>query len=87
MTQLQAARAEELSSGFKGEVLLPGDDAYENARQIWNAMVDKRPAVIARCAAVSDVVRAVTSRGTTGSCSPSAAAGTTSPAAPCATTV
>jgi hypothetical protein len=59
MTQLQAARAEELSSGFKGEVLLPGDDAYENARQIWNAMVDKRPAVIARCAAVSDVVRAV----------------------------
>jgi FAD/FMN-containing dehydrogenase len=59
MTQLQAKKIEELKVGFKGEVLLPSDSAYEGARRIWNAMIDKRPAVIARCAATSDVVRAV----------------------------
>jgi len=50
---------DELKSGFEGEVLLPRDDGYDRARQIWNAMIDKRPALIVRCAAVSDVVRAV----------------------------
>jgi FAD/FMN-containing dehydrogenase len=48
-----------LKDGFGGEVLTPADDGYESARQIWNAMIDKRPAVIARCATTSDVVRAV----------------------------
>jgi hypothetical protein len=37
-----------LKRGFKGEILLPSDSAYENARKIWNGMIDKRPAVIAR---------------------------------------
>jgi FAD/FMN-containing dehydrogenase len=50
---------DELKSRFAGEILLPRDGAYESARQIWNAMIDKRPAVIARCATVSDVVHAV----------------------------
>ena len=59
MTRLQATEITELASGFEGEILRPGDDAYDGARQIWNAMVDKHPAVIARCASVSDVVRAV----------------------------
>jgi FAD/FMN-containing dehydrogenase len=59
MTQLQATGIAELSSGFEGEILRSGDDGYDGARQIWNAMIDKRPAVIARCASVSDVVRAV----------------------------
>ena len=59
MTTLQARKIEELKGGFKGEILLPGDGAYESARKIWNAMIDKRPAVIARCATTSDVVRAV----------------------------
>ena len=59
MTNLQARKIEELKGGFKGEILLPSDDAYEGARRIWNAMVDKRPAVIARCATTSDVVRGV----------------------------
>ena len=57
--ELQATKIEELKNGFKGEILLPGDDAYESARKIWNAMIDKRPALIARCATTSDVVRAV----------------------------
>ena len=59
MTNLEARKIEELKRGFKGEILLPSDGAYESARKIWNAMIDKRPAVIARCATTSDVVRGV----------------------------
>ncbi|MGC2063625.1 MAG: FAD-binding oxidoreductase [Thermodesulfovibrionales bacterium] len=59
MTNLQAGKIEELKVGFKGEILLPSDGAYESTRKIWNAMIDKRPAVIARCATTSDVVRGV----------------------------
>ena len=59
MTNLQARKIEELKGGFKGEILLPGDGAYESAREIWNAMIDKRPAIIARCATTADVVRGV----------------------------
>ena len=59
MTNLQSGKIEELKGAFEGEILLPSDGAYDSARQIWNAMIDKRPAVIARCATTSDVVRAV----------------------------
>jgi len=59
MTTLQARKIEELKNGFTGEILRPSDGAYESARKIWNAMIDKRPAVIARCATTSDVVRGV----------------------------
>jgi len=59
MTELQAAKLKELKGTFRGAVLLPGDNAYESARKIWNAMIDKHPAVILRCAATSDVVLAV----------------------------
>jgi FAD/FMN-containing dehydrogenase len=48
-----------LRRGFEGEVLLPGEGDYEQARQVWNAMVDRRPAIIARCASPSDVAAAV----------------------------
>jgi FAD/FMN-containing dehydrogenase len=59
MTTLKSTDLERLQNGFAGDLLLPSSDAYEGARKIWNAMVDKRPAIIARCAGVSDVVRAV----------------------------
>ena len=63
MTNLQATKLEErinkLAAGFAGQILLPGNDAYESARRIWNAMIDRRPALIARCATASDVARAV----------------------------
>jgi len=59
MMNLHATRIDGLKADFKGEILLPGDGGYDSARQIWNAMVDKRPAVIARCATTSDVVRGV----------------------------
>ena len=59
MTKLQATKLKELKGNFSGAILLPGDKAYESARQIWNAMIDKHPALILRCATTSDVVRAV----------------------------
>jgi FAD/FMN-containing dehydrogenase len=59
MAEVQASKIEDFRSGFKGEILLPKDGAYENARKIWNGMIDKRPAIIARCTNTADVVRAV----------------------------
>src|ERR1051326_4509147 len=59
MTRLQATKIEELKNSSKGEILLPSDNGCENARKIWNAMIDKRPAVIVRCSTTSDVVDAV----------------------------
>jgi FAD/FMN-containing dehydrogenase len=48
-----------LRRGFQGQVLLPDQDGYHQARQVWNAMVDRRPAVIARCTSPADVAGAV----------------------------
>ncbi len=48
-----------LQSSFRGELLLPGSAEYDTARSIWNAMVDKRPALIARCRGAADVTAAV----------------------------
>jgi FAD binding domain/Berberine and berberine like len=44
---------------FQGDLVRPGEDAYERARQIWNVSVEKRPGMIARCSGVADVVAAV----------------------------
>jgi FAD binding domain-containing protein/berberine-like enzyme len=53
----------EASQDFKehlhGELIGPGDEGYEHARRVWNGMIDKYPALIARCADVSDVVTAI----------------------------
>ena len=59
MNTLHPAKVEELRKSFGGELLLPGNDAYEKARSIWNAMIDKHPALIARCAKTEDVVAGV----------------------------
>ena len=48
-----------LQRGFAGQILLPHEEGYGQARRVWNAMVDRRPAVIARCAGTSDVAAAV----------------------------
>jgi FAD/FMN-containing dehydrogenase len=45
--------------GFSGELLQPGAHAYEEARRVHNGLIDKRPALIARCKGVADVVDAV----------------------------
>ena len=48
-----------LRSGMRGQVILPGDPAYDTARSVWNAMIDKRPGAIARCTGATDVLHAV----------------------------
>jgi len=50
---------EGLAADVRGEFLLPDDDGYDEARTIWNAMIDRRPAAIVRCAGVADVIRSV----------------------------
>ena len=50
---------ETLRGQLRGQIILPGDPDYEEARRVYNAMIDKRPAVIARCADVADVISAV----------------------------
>jgi FAD/FMN-containing dehydrogenase len=59
MKTLQLTEIDEFKTQFRGEVLVPGDATYDEVRQIWNAMIDRRPAVIARCASAEDVVEAV----------------------------
>lgn len=49
----------QLSESFSGELVSPGDEGYDEARTIWNAMVDERPALIARCTSTDDVVAVV----------------------------
>src|SRR5262245_35556857 len=45
--------------GFGGEVIAPGHDRYDHARAVWNATVDRRPRLIARCSGTADVAAAV----------------------------
>ncbi len=47
------------TTSLTGQVLSPTDAGYDDARSVWNAMVDRRPALIVRCGTVTDVVNAV----------------------------
>ena len=47
---------EKFKASLCGELLQPGEPGYDEARKIWNGMIDKRPALIARCAGVADVI-------------------------------
>ncbi len=58
-TQLGGGSVEELKRALAGDVIVPGDPEYETARRVWNGAIDRRPALIARCASVTDVVHAV----------------------------
>ena len=58
-TAIDKARIDEFGAGFRGIVLPAGEHGYETARQIWNGMFDRKPAIIARCVGNSDVIRAV----------------------------
>jgi hypothetical protein len=58
MTELQTDLAVETIETFKatlrGALLCPGDSGYDDARRLWNAMIDRRPACIVRCAGVAE---------------------------------
>ena len=58
-TVLEAATVEEFKASLRGQLLTPSDAGYDEARQIWNGMHDKRPALIVRCTGVADVIDAV----------------------------
>jgi FAD/FMN-containing dehydrogenase len=55
----EANLADELRAEFQGRLIGPDDGDYDEARKIWNGVIDKRPALIAQCAGTSDVVAAV----------------------------
>jgi FAD/FMN-containing dehydrogenase len=48
-----------LKDKVKGKLVLPGDPNYNEVREIWNAMIDRRPAVIIQCAEADDVPHAI----------------------------
>jgi len=51
--------ANELQPSFKGKILFEGDVEYDSARQIWNGMIDRKPALIAQCLDKEDIIQAV----------------------------
>jgi FAD/FMN-containing dehydrogenase len=56
---LEEASVEAFAAGLRGSLLTPGDAGYDAARVVWNGMIDRRPALIARCAGPADVIAAV----------------------------
>lgn len=48
-----------LAGNFRGEIICPGDEQYDDARHVFNGMIDRRPGLIARCLNPADVVQAV----------------------------
>ncbi|WP_243079455.1 FAD-binding oxidoreductase [Pantoea sp. MQR6] len=59
MEALLKADIDEFKTHFLGEVVLPDDANYDEVRQIWNAMIDRKPTLIARCTSPEDVVQAI----------------------------
>jgi FAD/FMN-containing dehydrogenase len=58
-TSFGQEEADAFAGGLRGALLLPASPGYDEARTIWNAMIDKRPGMIVECAGVSDVIQAV----------------------------
>src|SRR5712664_2222021 len=51
--------ASALKANLRGELIQPNDEVYDTARKVYNVMIDKHPALIARCADVADVIASV----------------------------
>ena len=58
-TVLDEATVHGFKTSVRGSLLRPGDAGYDEARTVWNGMIDRRPALIVRCAGVADVIHAV----------------------------
>ena len=56
---VSAAALDSLRASLRGSMLFPGDEGYDKSRTVWNAMIDRRPAMVIRCAGVADVRQAV----------------------------
>ncbi len=56
---LDGAAVEGFRASLRGPLICPGDAVYDETRKVWNGMIDRRPALIARCAGLADVVAAV----------------------------
>ena len=58
-TALNETDLRRFAEGFRGELVRPADASYDEARAVFNGMIDRRPALIARCAGVADVIAAI----------------------------
>jgi hypothetical protein len=56
---LEEAAVQAFAAEFRGALVRPGDGAYDAERAVFNAMIDRHPALIARCTGVADVIAAV----------------------------
>jgi FAD/FMN-containing dehydrogenase len=56
---LDEATVEQFKTALRGELIQPGDPGYDEARKVYNGMIDKRPQMIARCSDVADVISCV----------------------------
>lgn len=59
MTQIENEVVREFRSKIRGSVLLADDLGFDDARRVWNAMIDRKPAIIVRCLGVADVMHSV----------------------------
>src|SRR5215469_1886825 len=59
MSMIAESAIQHFISSLRGQIFCPGDSGYDAARRVPNAMIDRRPAIIARCAGAADVIACV----------------------------
>src|SRR4051812_34671999 len=59
VTTLTSAEIDNFKSALRGQLIQPHDPGYDDTRKIWNAMIDRRPALIVRSAGAADVMQCI----------------------------